>query len=533
MSIANREKKKNENLPKNLSDEEKDQLKAKRKLDKQKKKNKEAQKLKLLKENQSKRKIIKREQSLQKKLEKEKNNLKLYSAKITAWISEEIIQKIAINTKYIKRADLKILPIPFLLTLAYTMYGNGSSTLALIASNMFLWFNISITPQALWDRMSNKETVMFLKNIFAKALTQQLISGLKNGYGSIFNQFTAVQIEDSTQFKLKETVKGKFKGSGGSASVAAMKLNTVYNITRHTISHLDIVSGSTSDQALSKNVRKLIKKGELWIRDLGYFNILDMLSIDDSKAYFLSRLKKGVNVYLNRDDTEPIDIYEFLEKKTENGVSFDKDVYVGEMKSRLKVRIIGEKVPIHVQQKRIESYKKNKIKRDKNKQMKKDYFEWFGYSIFITNVSREMFSYAEVIIAVYKIRWQIELFFKRIKSVLQIDIIKAESVNRVFCLVYAKLISLLMSQSILSYAASVCTEKELSEFKLMQWLKDNNRLGNAIISNEMEDLLIELINTLYLLAKNKRKVRKSTLRDIEEAVKQDFEAREKIDKIAS
>ncbi len=455
-------------------------------------------------------------------MKKERENIQALSSKITAWLSRETIHKIACCTGYIKRIDLKILPLPFLLTIAYGFFGNGESSLAMLAGNMIDWFNISITPQALSDRMSRIETVKFLKEVLIQAMTQQIINGFKNSYAQLFSQFTSVKIEDSTQFKLHESVKGRFKGSGGSASSSSMKLNTVYNITEHTISHLDIVSGSTSDQSLSKNVRKLIKKGELWIRDLGYFNISDMCAIDKLKAFFISRMKKGVNIFLNKEDATPISINDFLEKITKNSNSFDEDVYIGEGDVRFKVRMVGEKVPGYVQQKRIDNYKKNVIKRDKKKIMNKDYFIWFGYSVFITNASRKVFSSASIVLAIYKVRWQIELFFKRIKSILQINIIKRESENRVFCLIYAKLISLLMSQSIMSYATSICDVGEESEYKLMQWLKENNRFGNAIITDNVEGLLIKLICSLYLLYKDKRKTRKSTFKFIEEAFDNDF-----------
>jgi Transposase DDE domain len=197
-------------------------------------------------------------------------------------------------------------------------------------------------------------------------------------------------------------------------------------------------------------------------------------------------------------------------------MSFDKDIYIGEGDLRIKVRIVGEKVPEEVRQKRIERHKKNVIKRDKKKKMSEDYVDWFGYSVFITNVSREMLASAAIIMTIYKIRWQIELFFKRIKSLLQINIIKGETDNRVYCLIYAKLISLLMSQSITSYAAHICEEEEISEYKLMQWLQLNNRLGNALINGDMETLLEKLIEVFYLLCKNKRRKNKSTFRRIEE-----------------
>ena len=129
---------------------------------------------------------------------------------------------------------------------------------------------------------------------------------------------------------------------------------------------------------------------------------------------------------------------------------------------------------------------------------------------------REIWSSATIIISIYKIRWQIELFFKRIKSLLQINIIKGETEERVYCLIYSKLISLLMSQSIMSYATHLCEEdEEISEYKLTQWLQRDNRLGNMLIKKDIETLIKELIRSFYLLCKNKRKKDKSTFRILE------------------
>ena len=76
-------------------------------------------------------------------------------------------------------------------------------------------------------------------------------------------------------------------------------------------------------------------------------------------------------------------------------IPFDKDIYIGEGDLRIKVRIVGEKVPEEIKQKRIERYKKNVIKRDKKKKMNEDYVVWFGYSVFVTNVPREIFASAD------------------------------------------------------------------------------------------------------------------------------------------
>lgn len=462
---------------------------------------------------------VRRNQKIQRKLMQEQHQIQMLSKDMSRWLLVDEINKIAIETGYIKKINAKILPIFFVLTLACTMYNNGASTYIELASSMGLWFNIRITAQALFGRVSRKESADFLRCIFIHVSAKQMASGFKNKYSEILNKFKAVKIEDSTQFLLHEKVADTFKGSGGSASKSAMKLNTVYDITNNTISHLDIVSGATSDQSLSKNVRKQICKGILWIRDLGYFNMIDMLWIIKKGAYFLSRMKKGVHVFLNENDKTPVNIETFLADNTKDGASFDRDVYIGEGESRIKVRMVGERVPDSVKEKRIDRYKKEKIKRDKKKVMKEDYIVWFGYSIYITNVSREWMPSFEIISAVYKIRWQIELFFKRIKSILQIHIIKGCTVQRVHCFIYAKLISLMMAQTVVSYAASICNEdEELSDYKLMRWMQQHNRLVNACIGiSTFEDLFEELISSCYLVCKNKRQKSKSTLQQIKEA----------------
>lgn len=514
--------------------QDKERRAVQRKLEKQKKKEKrkrKALKKKMLNENKKINRIEKRDARIKKRLDDEKKRMRSLHMKFSSIIPEKVINKIALGTRYVKRIDLKILPVPFILTLVCTMLGDGSSTLVLLAANMNEWFDILVKPQALSQRMDKKESVKFLQLVLKECVGNVLKIAFKNKYSHLFGMFTSVKIEDSTQIKLNERVNG-FKGNGGSSSKSAMKLNVVYGMTDNTVADVNIVSGSTPDQELSKDVEFRIKKGELWIRDLGYFSTKAMSIIHKIGGYFISRFRKGVNIYAEENDITPINVYTLLEDRTKNGTSLDKDVYIGELNSRLKVRLIGEKVPLDVQQKRISAYKKNIIKRNKNKEMKKDYFEWFGYSIFITNIGREMFAFADVILAIYKIRWQIELFFKRVKSTLKINIIKGESKNRVLCLIYAKLISLMMAQSIVSYAASICGDEELSEDKLMKWLKDNNRLGRSIIKTEMEDLLINLLRTLLLLCKDKRKRRKSTFKQLEEAFMREHEEQDKIGDIA-
>ncbi|WP_442781462.1 hypothetical protein [Clostridium sp. CF011] len=45
-------------------------------------------------------------------------------------------------------------------------------------------------------------------------------------------------------------------------------------------------------------MRDTIKVGDLILRDLGYFNFEDFLYLEDRDAFYISRLKPNISVYI-------------------------------------------------------------------------------------------------------------------------------------------------------------------------------------------------------------------------------------------
>ncbi|HHX59276.1 MAG TPA: transposase [Epulopiscium sp.] len=69
------------------------------------------------------------------------------------------------------------------------------------------------------------------------------------------------------------------------------------------------------------------------------------------------------------------------------------------------------------------------------------------YNCYITNVPRELLEKGQIH-DMYSLRWQIELMFKIWKSIFKIDKIKKVKINRFECFLYSRLISLLLTASI-------------------------------------------------------------------------------------
>lgn len=228
----------------------------------------------------------------------------------------------------------------------------------------------------------------------------QLNGLLKNSISNTFSMFSSIILEDSSQISLNEMLSASFEGCGGGASKSSFKINFIYDILNSVVVGIKIINGLIPDQANASEIIKRIEARSLILRDLGYFVIEALQKIEDAKAYYLARLSISTNVYLNKDDKQPINVPEFLKEQMKNGnTSINRQVYLGK-DERFPTRLVAEPVPEQVIRQR-----KAKYKKENGKEPSPYYTEWCGFAIFITNIPEEMFS-GTMIVALYKIRWQ-------------------------------------------------------------------------------------------------------------------------------
>ncbi|MCB2323732.1 IS4 family transposase, partial [Clostridium tagluense] len=215
------------------------------------------------------------------------------------------------------------------------------------------------------------------------------------------------------------------------------------------------------------------------LRDLGYFNFEDFLDIEKRKAFYISRLKPNIAVYIDSNNIEyykngtpkksslfkRIYISDIM-KQMSDGKHYElKDVYIGQGK-KLKTRLILYKLTNEQLKKRSEKSKKNA----KKKGIKKsdNTIELLGISMYITNIEQEVLS-AKQVYEVYELRWQIEIIFKTWKSIFHIHAVKQVKIERFQCQLYGKLILLLLSSSVMFKMRTLEMENkelEASEIKV-------------------------------------------------------------------
>ena len=77
-----------------------------------------------------------------------------------------------------------------------------------------------------------------------------------------------------------------------------------YELESGNILNVQVGAGSGSDNTFGSKIRDTIKSGDLILRDLGYFNFEDFLDIEDRNAFYISRLKPNIAVYIENKDIE-------------------------------------------------------------------------------------------------------------------------------------------------------------------------------------------------------------------------------------
>ena len=109
---------------------------------------------------------------------------------------------------------------------------------------------------------------------------------------------------------------------------------------------------------------------------------------------------------------------------------------------------------------------------------------------------------------IYRLRWQIELTFKRWKSLLRLDFCQGTNPHRIGTLIYARLIAIVLLHDFYLLAASYADalhQRELSPHKIYQWLIQKQRLANAIRENHLFTLWEKFTIVVISLCKQKRK----------------------------
>lgn len=301
---------------------------------------------------------------------------------------------------------------------------------------------LDLSQAAVEKRFAAGEPLVdFFRRAFERALQQAIAADPSSD--ALFECFTAVLVGDASTIALPDELAHLFAGCGGSpeASRAAVKLQVLWDLKTGQLAQLHLEAGKASDTN-SPIAHAPARPGELFVYDLGYFDLGRFARADATGGKFISRLLHGTDLF--DASGQPLDLCVYLRRQSEGLV--DRPILLG-ASAKLRCRLVAVRVPQEVANRRRQQAREKAAK--KGRTPTADYLELLGWSLFVTNCSEGELTWQAVVV-LYRARWQMELLFKLWKS--HNGLAKHRNGARaweVLAMFYAKLLGVLLQHWIL------------------------------------------------------------------------------------
>ena len=358
-----------------------------------------------------------------------------------------------------------------------------------------------VTPQAI-DQRHTPALVKYLEELFRGAA--KVIIGSDKALAPILQRFTNVMLLDSSTVTLPDDMKEQFAGCGGSysASTAAMKLQTEFDLRSGALSHVEIEPGRSPDGATSRQHARR-GKGSLRIADLGYFNVAVFAAMVAADEYFLSRLQFGTAVMLH--DGQTVELMRWLEKQP--GPFVDQPIVLSKQ-HRLSCRLIAWRLPAEQANRRRQKLRQETL-RKRGQEPIAERLAWCDWTILVTSVPEELLTPQEAAV-LYRARWQVELLFKRWKSQDLVAVLSGSTAVRQMVRVWSRLIGALIQHWLM--VASAWGDPTKSWSKVCEAIRSFiGRIAAALYQRiELERALTDLCRAIAKTCRRNKRAKPGT-----------------------
>lgn len=371
---------------------------------------------------------------------------------------------------------------------------------------------LGISRQALDQRLDKPTTAHFCRLALLRAVGHLVEA--KPLLPPLLARFNGVYLDDCTSAWLPQEAAADFPGTGGPPAEqtdARMKLLVRWEIQAGNICHVGIHPGRTSDHE-AEDLAPTPPPGSLHVADLGFADFGRLQGESQKGVYVLSRLPAQTRVHL-ADGTD-LPLADQLDQWHRQGVGV-QDVAVGVgNKVRAEGRLVALACPADVVARRLarleeEARRRGRPVSGRQRQMCR-------WTVLFTNVPAEQLS-AEELWQIYRLRWQVELLFKRFKSEGGLSHTSSKKRYRVETEWYARLLAQVVRNWLqLLRGGPLC---DLNPAHLGRVISDGiQRLAAALRSGEgLEAALTELDQELQKVRqRTKRRKRKTAAQTLED-----------------
>ncbi len=382
-----------------------------------------------------------------------------------------------------ERSARKITPLG-LVTAAVLLVGQPEISLMVLAVLMGLLSGQTVSKQSVQERLDSSAP-RFLKAVLGAALGSCL-QGAKASLQLAALPFARILVQDSSTIKLNQKLAAIYPGGANQhgTTPGVLRLQAVFDLLSQRWLSFSLSPYVRNDQKASPDLLPLVQKNDLVLRDLGYFATKVLEQIVRGKAFFLSRFYFRTAVF----DLQgaPIDLLERLRRQGK----VDRWVLLGKHE-KLRVRLVAVPVPVKVADER---RRKARAHLQNRCQLSKEYLALQNWSLYVTNVPREVLS-AQQVLALYGQRWQIEIIFKGWKSHFNLEAVSHSTTCELLELaIYGKLIFITLTHPLTAPPSAAARAD--SAFPLFSRLKIDLLTSQCLLSVVLEYWQIDVAEGL-------------------------------------
>jgi putative transposase len=374
-----------------------------------------------------------------------------------------------------KREPRKLSPRAWFWATVLAFGAGPKRTLAATARLASLFSGKPLSRQGLHQRFT-PEAVAFMRRA-CERLSQRVATLPKEALPGKLSTFEDLSLLDSTTIRLADRLAQRYPACRHNVRKAAIKIHAQMSLTHQQTERIRLTAERVHDRKGAPLGSWM--RGRLLLFDLGYFDYSLFSTVTHCGGAFLSRLKTSANgtIVAARKGCQARHVGGELNRPIYNDTVVDLDVAFGHGASRAVFRVVGIFNP------------------DLGD------FHWY-----VTSLPPEDFS-TEEIAQIYRLRWQIELLFKEMKSLCRIHQIGSGKEEVVEVMIYAGLCAVFLSRIAVWLSArrfglpwrAICTSTALKILGLFVL-----PLGRALVhdgARQLRHVLSDLLDTLAVHAR--------------------------------
>ena len=319
--------------------------------------------------------------------------------------SIEKLDSIARQTGLITRHSHRFSGHGFLLSLMQNVL-RGNNSLNHIAGSLGRFQPKKMSRQAMQRRIGESSTSF---------LTGVLMDIVKRRTRNVLGRQSPIRrvlIEDSSVLTMHHSNHTDFAGNGNGRNTAGAKVHLLADWLSGDVLECAMHAARCPDQKLARVVLPHCREGDLVIRDMGFFHMDSLRKIENSGAFWLSRLPAAVSAY----DSRGRNLDDLLEKDKRK--QFCIDLYLGKERRKMKCRLVATRLD-KTQTEKNRRLRRRNAKRHGATPSKRGLLR-DGWSLLVTNVPEELIEPAKLY-ELYSLRWSIEIQFRGFKQSCRID----------------------------------------------------------------------------------------------------------------